>query len=71
MGRAYIGDPQMAPPYPGAADRFLITDHLEDEQWLSELLLITHDALPAPKPKKQRSAKKKPTKMGSDTKKPT
>jgi TfoX/Sxy family transcriptional regulator of competence genes len=51
-GRAYIGEPTMAPPYPGAADRFLITDQLEDGPWLSELLRITHDALPAPKPKK-------------------
>ena len=60
-GRDYIGEPEMAPPYPGAAPRFLITDQLEDGPWLSELLRVTHDALPAPKPKKPK-AKKKPKK---------
>ena len=60
-GRDYIGEPEMALPYPGAAPRFLITDQLEDGPWLSELLRVTHDALPAPKPKKPK-AKKKPKK---------
>ena len=62
-----IGDPQMAPTYPGAAPRFLITDQLEDGPWLSELLRVTHDALPAPKPKKKKSAKKKPAKKKTKT----
>ena len=56
-GREYIGEPEMAPPYPGAAPRFLITDKLEDGAWLSELLRVTYDALPAPKPKKKRKKK--------------
>ena len=61
-GRTYIGEPEMAPPYPGAAPRFLITDRLEDGAWLSELLRVTHDALPAAKPKKSKKSKKsKPT----------
>lgn len=51
-GRAYIGEPEMAPPYPGAAPRFLISDKIEDGAWLSELLRVTYDELPAPKKKK-------------------
>ena len=56
-GREYIGEPEMAPPYPGAAPRFLITDRLEDGEWLSELLRVTWEALPAPRPKKKRKKK--------------
>ena len=57
-GRDFIGEPKMAPPYPGAGPRFLITDRLEDKAWLSELLRVTHDALPAPKPNKKRKRKR-------------
>ena len=51
-GRAFIGEPVEAPPYPGARDSFLIEDRLEDGEWLSELVRITASELPAPKPKK-------------------
>ncbi|MDX1394677.1 MAG: TfoX/Sxy family protein [Gemmatimonadota bacterium] len=40
-GRAYIGDPVEAPPYPGARDSFLIEDGIEDGEWLSELVRVT------------------------------
>ena len=55
-GRAHIGEPTMAPPYPGAKDAFLI-DELEDPDWLSALVRITAAEPPPPK-------KKKPKKKG-------
>ena len=54
-GRAYIGDVVEAPPYPGARPSFLIEDRLEDGEWLSELVRITVQELPAPGPKKRRT----------------
>jgi len=51
-GRAFIGDVKEAPPYPGAKNSFLIEDQLEDRAWLSELIRITEQELPEPKPKK-------------------
>ncbi|MDJ0710824.1 MAG: TfoX/Sxy family protein [Woeseiaceae bacterium] len=56
-GRAYIGLPVEAPPYPGAKDSFLVQDEIEDAEWLTELLVITERALPAPRPKKKRTKK--------------
>ncbi len=53
-GRAYIGLPVEAPPYPGAKDSFLVQDEIEDAEWLTELLVITEKELPAPRPKKKR-----------------
>ncbi len=53
-GRAYIGLPVEAPPYPGATDSFLVQDEIEDAEWLTELLVITEKELPAPRPKKKR-----------------
>jgi len=58
-GRAYIGEPVEAPPYPGAKPIFLIEEQVEDGEWLSELVRITALELPEPKPKKPRKAKKK------------
>lgn len=56
-GREYIGQPVEAPPYPGARDSFLVEDEIEDTEWLTELLIITEQELPAPKPKKKRKQK--------------
>jgi TfoX/Sxy family transcriptional regulator of competence genes len=56
-GRAHIGAPEMAPPYPGAAPRFLITDGIEDGPWLSELLRVTYAELPEPKKRKKSKRK--------------
>ena len=56
-GRAHIGEPVEAPPYPGAKPIFLIQDELEDGEWLSELVRITARELPEPKPKKKRKKK--------------
>ena len=51
-GRAFIGEPVEAPPYPGARPSFLIEDLVDDREWLSELVRITTSELPAPRAKK-------------------
>jgi TfoX/Sxy family transcriptional regulator of competence genes len=53
-GRAYIGEPVEAPPYPGARPSFLIEDQLEDREWLSQLVRVSLRELPDPKPKKKK-----------------
>lgn len=61
-GRAFIeesGAVTEAPAYPGAKNSFLIEDRLEDRAWLSGLIRITRDELPAPKPKKPKKKKAK------------
>ena len=50
-GRAFIGEPAEAPPYPGAKLSFLIEDRLDDRVWMTELIRVTAGELPAPKPK--------------------
>jgi TfoX/Sxy family transcriptional regulator of competence genes len=50
-GRAYINHVNETPPYPGAKNYFLIGDKFEDREWISELIKITADELPPPKPK--------------------
>lgn len=50
-GAAVLGTPELAPPYEGAKDYFLIED-LEDRSLLRELILKTCEALPAAAPKK-------------------
>jgi TfoX/Sxy family transcriptional regulator of competence genes len=47
----------LAPPYPSAKDSFLIQDQLDDHDWLVELIRITQDALPVPKPKRPKKPK--------------
>lgn len=54
-GRSFIGDVSEAPPYKGAKLSFLITDQLEDKEWLSELIRLTEKELPQPKPKKKKA----------------
>ncbi len=58
-GRNFIGEPQEAPPYPGAKQWFLMDDGIEDREWLGNLLRITARELPVPAPKsKTRKVKK-------------
>ena len=51
-GRAFIGEPTEAPPYPGAKNQFLVQEKLDDREWLAELVRLTVAELPMPKPKK-------------------
>ncbi|MEI8307964.1 MAG: TfoX/Sxy family protein [Chloroflexales bacterium] len=52
-GRVFIGEVVEAPPYPGAKPSFLIEDNLDDKEWMSQLIHITANELPAPKPKRK------------------
>ena len=57
-GKSFIGSVVEAPPYPGAKPFFLIEDQVEDNEWISRLILLTENELPRPKPKKKQVAKK-------------
>jgi TfoX/Sxy family transcriptional regulator of competence genes len=53
-GRVFIGNVVEAPPYEGAKPSFLIEEKIEDGKWLSELVKISLQELPSPKPKKKK-----------------
>ena len=59
-GRAFVGTPDEAPPYPGAKGWFVVGDRLDDADWVGALLRVTADALPLPKPRAAKKAKAKP-----------
>ena len=50
-GRRFLGQPSLAPPYPGAKDHFLLIAELDDPDGLHAVLELTAKVLPAPKPK--------------------
>lgn len=54
-GRKFIKNVVEAPPYPGAKPSFLITDKLEDREWISKLVRVTINELPEPKKKKKKT----------------
>lgn len=56
-GRAWIGTPTEAPPYPGARPSFVVEEGVDDPVWLSELVRITVRELPAPRKKKPKKPK--------------
>ena len=59
-GRAYIGEPDEAPAYPGSKLYFRVSgDRWEDRDWLAGLVDATAAVLPAPKPKSAAKAKPK------------
>jgi TfoX/Sxy family transcriptional regulator of competence genes len=53
-GRSFIEDIVEAPPYPGAKLYFLIEDKIEDREWVGNLIRITVNELPEPKPKRMK-----------------
>ena len=57
-GKAFIGDVDYAPPYPGAKPAFLIDGRIDNREWLGNLIIITEKELPPPKPKKPGKSKK-------------
>jgi len=59
-GRAVLGTPTEAPPYPRAKNYFVLDEVLEDPPLLRQLLEVTEGALAFPKPRV--SARKKVTK---------
>ena len=58
-GRAFIENVVESPPYQGAKPSLLIEEKVEDSKWLSELIRITIQELPEPKPKKAKAPFKK------------
>lgn len=60
-GRAFIGDVEEAPPYAGAKPYFRIGARVEDGDWLGELVRLTAEALPAPRPRKKKAGSGKKT----------
>jgi TfoX/Sxy family transcriptional regulator of competence genes len=57
-GRAFAGDIAEAPPYPSAKPCLLIAgDRWDDRAWMSELIRLTTQALPLPKPKQLKAPK--------------
>ena len=58
-GKAVAGDRwEEGEAYPGAKPSMLISsEHLDDHEWLRELIRVTAAALPPPKPKKMRRSK--------------
>jgi TfoX/Sxy family transcriptional regulator of competence genes len=54
-GRAFIGEPVEAPPYPRAKPHFLIEDRIDDREWLTGLIRVTEREILVPKPKKRKA----------------
>lgn len=54
-GRKLIGDPEMAPAYPGAKPYFLISgESWDDAEWMAKLIRVTTAEVPLPKAKKKK-----------------
>ena len=53
-GRSFIGEVVEAPPYTGAKNSFLISDEIDDSEWLTQLIRLTEAALPKPRPRKKK-----------------
>jgi DNA transformation protein and related proteins len=58
--RAMIESPVEGAPFPGAKMYFVIDEHLDDSEFVSELFRVTERELPPPKPKPKKNSKKKP-----------
>ena len=58
-GKEFLEDKlEEAPAYPGSKNYFLISeDYWDDKDWLTELISITENSLPFPKPKKSKTSK--------------
>ena len=53
--KAYMGQPEQAPPYPQAKPWYVVPeDRWDDREWLCGLARVTAAALPPPAPKKPR-----------------
>ena len=61
QGKQFVGDKyEEGFPYPGAKPAMLISgDLIEDRRFICELISITADSLPAPKPKLKKKSKAK------------
>ncbi|MFA6005542.1 MAG: TfoX/Sxy family protein [Patescibacteria group bacterium] len=56
QGKKFVGtDYQEGCAYKGAKPSMMIGDKIEDSNWLSQLIRITAESLPYPKPKKRKT----------------
>lgn len=55
--RALLHQVTEAPPYPGAKPYWLMSEQLEDQQLMVQLVRVTANALPLPKPKRPKPPK--------------
>jgi len=53
--RVLLGPVTEAPPYPGGKNWLLLADQLDDRSLMVNIVRVTTDALPLPKPKKPRA----------------
>ena len=53
-GKAFIGRVTEAPAYEGSKNFYLIGDEIDDTEWLTELVRLTEEELPKPRPKKKK-----------------
>ena len=58
-GRVLLGLVAEAPPFPGAKNWWLISDQLDDRPLMVNLVRVTAQALPLPKPRKPSARKAK------------
>ena len=57
-GKAFLGDPEYAAPYPGAKDHFLIPEDMwDDSAFLCELFRVSEPEITKPAWKKPKAAK--------------
>lgn len=60
-GRAFLGEAQEAPPYPGAKNALVVAaDRWDDAEWMTELAAITTRELPSPASKHSKAGKRPP-----------
>lgn len=58
-GREFIGEVTGTELFPGSKQWFIVEDRYEDREWLSQLIRITAEELPPPKPKKKKAGNPK------------
>jgi DNA transformation protein and related proteins len=57
-GKEFLGEPELAPAYPGSKDYYLISpDQWEDRDYMTQLIVTTASELPLPKIKKKKIKK--------------
>ena len=54
-GRALLGTPTEAPPYPGAKPYFVVDEYLDDSEFLGELCRVPEAEVPEPKKKTKKN----------------
>jgi TfoX/Sxy family transcriptional regulator of competence genes len=60
LGKQLVGNIAEAPPYPGAKLYFLLSERLDDRDFMRQLFLVSASELPMPKLRATAKAKAKP-----------